>query len=189
MILEDIKGEKAGSFMESLERIKSYINEMNIKKAVVGGFDREDVYSKMNSLIDVLREYIKEEMEENELQRKKAEMQLMQQNEEVEEYKKNLTELKSTVVDLQKKLDSLTNEQSEAENVFKKCCSDILEQYSGSLQTHSTEFSKMLENVSMLQQNIVKLDRNEKIDISANVIKEEEMFKLPDWEIDFGEWL
>jgi hypothetical protein len=32
MILEDIKGEKAGSFMESLERIKSYINEMNIKK-------------------------------------------------------------------------------------------------------------------------------------------------------------
>ena len=189
MILEDIKGEKAGSFMESLERIKSYINEMNIKKAVVGGFDREDVYSKMNSLIDVLREYIKEEMEENELQRKKAEMQLMQQNEEVEEYKKKLTDLQSTVVELQKKLDTHTNEQSEAEKVYKKCCSDILEQYSGSLQTLSTEFSKMLENVSMLQQNIVKLDRNEKIDISANVIKEEEMFKLPDWEIDFGEWL
>ena len=178
--------------MESLERIKSYINEMNIKKAIIGGFDREDVYIKMNGLMDVLREYVKEEMEENELQRKNAEMQLMQRNEEVEEYKKNLTDLQSTVVELQKKLDSLTNEQSEAEKVYKKCCSDILEQYSGSLQTLSTEFSKMLENVSMLQQNVVELDRVRTIAKSVDVtevIEEEELFKLPDWELNFDELL
>lgn len=199
MILEDIKGEKAGSFMESLERIKSYINEMNIKKTIIGGYDCEDVYNKMNGLMDVLREYIKEEMEENELQRKKAEMQLMQRNEEVDEYKKKLTDLQSTVVELQKKLDTHTNEQSEAEkemeemkDIYKKCCSDILEQYSGSLQTLSAEFSKILENISMLQQNIVELDRVGTIAKSADaaeIIEEEELFKLPDWELDFDELL
>ena len=55
MILEDIIEEKAGRLMESLERIKSYINEMNIKKAIIGGYDCEDVNIKMNGLIDLNR--------------------------------------------------------------------------------------------------------------------------------------
>lgn len=191
----NIIGEKAGKLMESLEKIESYINEMNIKKAIIGGYDREDVYSKMNGLIDVLREYVKEEMEENELQRRKAEMQLVQQKEEVEGYKKKLADLQSTVAELQKKLDSLTNEQIEAEkgmeemkDICKKCCSDIVEHYSGSLQTLSAEFSKMLENISMLQQNIVELEGIKTIKKSSDVIEEEEIFKLPDWEIDLDEW-
>jgi hypothetical protein len=50
----------------------------------------------------------------------------------------------------------------------------------------------MLENVSMLQQNIVGLDRVGTIAKSADaaeVIEEEALFKLPDWELDFDELL
>ena len=135
-------------------------------------------------------------MEENELQRRNAEMQVQQQKEEVEIYKKNLTDLQSTVVELQKKLDALINEKNEAErameemkDIYKKCCSDILKQYSGSLQTISTEFSKMFENVSTLQQNIVKLGSGAKKGISTDLTEEEEIFKLPDWGIDFDDLL
>lgn len=182
--------------MESLDKIRSYINKMNIRKAIIGGYDREDVYIKMNGLVDVFREYVKDELEDNELQRRKIEMQFQQQKEEIEEYKRKLQESENTIGELQQKLDEFAKVQIETEkemeemkDTYKKYCSNILEQYSGSLRTLSTEFSKILENISMLQQNIVELDSIETLEIPMDAVEEKTTFELPDLGIDIDEWL
>lgn len=182
--------------MESLDKIRSYINKMNIRKAIIGGYDREDVYIKINGLVDVFREYVKDELEDKELQRRKIEMQFQQQKEEIEEYKQKLQESENTIVQLQQKLDEFAKVQVETEHemeemkdTYKKYCSNILEQYSGSLRTLSTEFSKILENISMLQQNIIELDSIETLEIPVDPAEEKTTFELPDLGIDIDAWL
>ena len=182
--------------MESLDKIRSYINKMTIRKAIIGGYDREDVYIKMNGLVDVFRDYVKDELEDKELQRRKIEMQFQQQKEEIVEYKQKLQESESTIAQLQQKLDEFAKVQVETEHemeemkdTYKKYCSNILDQYSGSLRTLSTEFSKILENISMLQQNIIELDSIETLEIPVDSIEEKTTFELPDLGIDIDEWL
>lgn len=182
--------------MESLERIRSYINNIKIKKVLWGGYDREDVYMKMNELVDVFKDYVKEELTEQEAQRAQLRHELKLQKEQAEEYKVKLQESQAIVVELHTKLNQLTAEQIETENemammknTYKKHCSDILEQYSGSLRTLSTEFTKILENISMLQQNIVELEGIESIEIPTEELVEKESFELPDLGIDIDEWL
>ena len=182
--------------MNSLEKIRSYINNTQIRKVLWGGYDREDVYMKMNELVDVFREYVKEEIENQELERRKAEMQLQQKKVELEEYERKLRDSQSVVVELHKKLDNLTSVQIETEkemyemkDAYKKYCTNILEQYSGSLKTLSAEFSKILDNISMLQQNIVEMDDIENIEMPKELLGEKAAIEFSDLGIDMDEWL
>ena len=182
--------------MESLEKIRKYINNVKIRKTVIGGYDREDVYMKMNELVEVFKEYVKEELENQNVQKEQIEKELQKQRAEIETYKKKLQESQSLVVDLNMKLNDLTAEQAntlgemeDLKNTYKKYCSNILEQYSGSLRTLSTEFSKILENISILQQNIVELDSLENIEFSAIEQEEKMTVEIPELGIDIDEWL
>ena len=182
--------------MESLEKIRKYINNVKIRKTVIGGYDREDVYMKMNELVEVFKEYVKEELENQNVQKEQIEKELQKQRSEIETYKKKLQESQSLVVDLNMKLNDLTAEQAntlgemeDLKNTYKKYCSNILDQYSGSLRTLSTEFSKILENISMLQQNIVELDNLENIEFPAIEQEEKMTVEIPELGIDIDEWL
>ena len=163
---------------------------------MLGGYDREDVYMKMNELVEVFKEYVKEELESQNNQREQIEAELQRQKSEIETYKQKLQESQSLVVDLNMKLNELTAEQAttlcemeEQKNTYKKYCSNILEQYSGSLRTLSTEFSKILENISLLQQNIVELDNIENIEIPIIDSDEKVTVEIPELGIDIDEWL
>lgn len=182
--------------MESLEKIRKYINNVKIRKTVIGGYDREDVYMKMNELVEVFKEYVKEELENQNVQKEQIEKELQKQRAEIETYKKKLQESQSLVVDLNMKLNDLTAEQAntlgemeDLKNTYKKYCSNILDQYSGSLRTLSTEFSKILENISILQQNIVELDSLENIEFPAIEQEEKMAVEIPELGIDIDEWL
>ena len=182
--------------MESLEKIRSYINGIKIRKAIIGGYDREDVYIKMNELVEVFKGYVKDELEDQELQKRKIEMKLQQQVEEVEKYKEQLQESQKTITELHEKLDAIAGKQIETEkemeelrDTYKKYCTNILDQYSGSLRTLSTEFTKILENITLLQQNLVELDSIENLQIPMEEMKEKEVLELMDLEIDIDEWL
>lgn len=182
--------------MESLEKIRKYINSIKIRKAIIGGYDREDVYMKMNELVEVFKEYVKEELESQNTQKDQIEKEIEKQRAEIETYKKKLQESQTLVVDLNMKLNEITAEQAttlcemeELKNTYKKYCSNILEQYSGSLRTLSTQFSKILENISMLQQNIVELDNIENIEIPVIEPDEKVTVEIPELGIDIDEWL
>lgn len=182
--------------MSSLEKIRSYINSLQIRKVLWGGYDREDVYIKMNGLVDVFRDYVKEEIETQELQRRKAEMQLQQKKEEIEECERKLQESQLIVAELHEKLDDITSvqiatekEMNEMKEAYKKYCTNILEQYSGSLKTLSVEFSKILDNISMLQQNIIEMDDIENLEMPKELLGEQTTIELSDLGIDMDEWL
>jgi len=135
-------------------------------------------------------------MENQELQKRKIEIHLQQQKKEIEEYKQKLQDSQSAVVELHKKLDDITkiqmateNEMKEMQGMYKNYCSNILNQYSGSLRTLSTEFSKILENIATLQQNIVELDSIENFDLPMDELEEKNPVDLPELGIDIDEWL
>lgn len=183
---------------------------MRIRTTIFGGYDKEDVYIKMNELVDMFRNHLKEEIDVQVGQKNAMESELLQQKKQVEEYRLQLQEsslqLQETRLKLQesyleleelgKKLDLMTEQQIASElemkslkETYKNYCANILEQYSGSLHTLSTEFSKILENITLLQQNIVEMESIESYGAKMEEIEQKEAFEIPDLGIDIDEWL
>ena len=56
--------------MDRLQEINEYINDMKIKKAFFGGYDKEDVYKKIGVIVDLFRKFTEEQQEkQKEIQR------------------------------------------------------------------------------------------------------------------------
>ena len=49
--------------MDRLQEINEYINDMQIKKAFFGGYDKEDVYKKIGVIVDLFRKFTEEQQE------------------------------------------------------------------------------------------------------------------------------
>ena len=49
--------------MDRLQEINEYINDMKIKKAFFGGYDKEDVYKKIGVIVDLFRKFTEEQQE------------------------------------------------------------------------------------------------------------------------------
>ena len=179
--------------MAKFEKVLNYINNVKIKKTFFGGYDRDDVYMKMNEIVDIFKDYMKDEKDAQEAQRKEIEAELEKQKQKIDEYKMQLCGARALVEELNRKLSSLEAEKMNAEKekdkmkvIYKKYCSDILQQYSDSLHTLSSEFASALDNIAKLQQSIVdmeKLDNLEELELDIEAIEEKENFELPDPEI------
>lgn len=176
---------------------------MRIRTTIFGGYDKEDVYIKMNELVDMFRNHLKEEIDVQVGQKNAMESELLQQKKQVEEYRLQLQEtrlkLQESYLELEelgKKVDLMTEQQIASElemkslkETYKNYCTNILEQYSGSLHTLSTEFSKILENITMLQNNIVEMESIESYGAKMEEIEQKEAYEIPDLGIDIDEWL
>ena len=153
--------------MDRLQEINEYINDMKIKKAFFGGYDKEDVYKKIGVIVDLFRKFTEEQQEtEKEL---------------IEGYEKRLQASDMLNMELNKKLGNLAAEQKNVieekekmKEVYKEYCANILQQYSNSLRTLSAEFTQILDNVTNLQKDIVDEDLFEKLgaEIEAEQIPE-----------------
>lgn len=137
--------------MEKLQEISDFIDNLKIKKTFLGGYDREDVFVKMQELIVLFQKCLEEEQE--------------RQKEVIQDYERQLQTSKLLAKELNKKLGSLSVEQknleqenSKMKDVYKEYCSNILQQYSDSLRTLSNEFSQILDNITNLQQNIISAE-------------------------------
>ena len=153
--------------MDRLQEINEYINDMKIKKAFFGGYDKEDVYKKIGVIVDLFRKFTEEQQEK--------------QKELIEGYEKRLQASDMLNMELNKKLGSLAAEQKNVieekekmREVYKDYCANILQQYSNSLRALSAEFTQILDNVTNLQKDIVDEDLFEKLgaEIEAEQIPE-----------------
>ena len=153
--------------MDRLQEINEYINDMKIKKAFFGGYDKEDVYKKIGVIVDLFRKFTEEQQEK--------------QKELIEGYEKRLQASDMLNMELNKILGSLAAEQKnvieEKEKMkedYKEYCANILQQYSNSLRALSAEFTQILDNVTNLQKDIVDEDLFEKLgaEIEAEQIPE-----------------
>ena len=153
--------------MDRLQEINEYINDMKIKKAFFGGYDKEDVYKKIGVIVDLFRKFTEEQQEK--------------QKELIEGYEKSLQASDMLNMELNKKLGNLAAEQKnvieEKEKMkedYKEYCAKILQQYSNSLRALSAEFTQILDNVTNLQKDIVDEDLFEKLgaEIEAEQIPE-----------------
>ena len=153
--------------MDRLQEINEYINDMKIKKAFFGGYDKEDVYKKIGVIVDLFRKFTEEQQEK--------------QKELIEGYEKRLQASDMLNMELNKKLGSLAAEQKNVieekekmNEVSKEYCANILQQYSNSLRALSAEFTQILDNVTNLQKDIVDEDLFEKLgaEIEAEQIPE-----------------
>lgn len=137
--------------MERLQEISEFVDNLKIKKTFLGGYDREDVFVKMQELIVLFQKCLEEEQE--------------RQKQVINDYERQLQTSKMLVKELNKKLSSLLVAQKNLEqenlkmkDVYKEYCSNILQQYSDSLRTLSSEFSQILDNITNLQQNIINTE-------------------------------
>ena len=153
--------------MDRLQEINEYINDMKIKKAFFGGYDKEDVYKKIGVIVDLFRKFTEEQQEK--------------QKELIEGYEKRLQASDMLNMELNKKLGNLAAEQKNVieekekmKEVYKEYCANILQQYSNSLRALSAEFTQILDNVTNLQKDIVDEDLFEKLgaEIEAEQIPE-----------------
>ena len=153
--------------MDRLQEINEYINDMKIKKAFFGGYDKEDVYKKIGVIVDLFRKFTEEQQEK--------------EKELIEGYEKRLQASDMLNMELNKKLGNLAAEQKNVieekekmKEVYKEYCANILQQYSNSLRVLSAEFTQILDNVTNLQKDIVDEDLFEKLgaEIEAEQIPE-----------------
>ena len=145
--------------MSSMQEITEFVDNIQIKKAFLGGCDRKDVELKMNTLCAMFEKVLKDEREKH-----KAEL---------EECESTVQTSKMLVTEMNKKLVVMTEEQSKMKGVYKEYCSSILKQYSESLRTLSTEFTQILENITNLQNNMTELEVFDEIELAIEEKTEE----------------
>lgn len=163
--------------MEKMQEITEFAENIKLKKVIFGGYDKNDVNTKLNELVELFQQYVQEEQD-----RQKA---------QVEEYEVKIQTSKILITELNKKLSALMLEQKNIErkkekmqDAYKDYCSNILKQYSESLCALSTEFSKILDNITVLQKDMAQPDIFDKIEIH---VEEEEPIAIECTEKDIEE--
>lgn len=158
---------KERNIMEKIQEITNYVGNMKIKKTLFGGYDREDVIIKMQEIVNMFQSYVNEEQEK--------------QKEIIADYELRIQTSQLLVVELNKKIANLSAEQKHAEsekeemkNAYKEYCSNLLQQYSESLKTLSSEFTQIMDNITKLQQNLLEGDILDAIEVK---IEDEEVVK------------
>lgn len=144
--------------MDKLLEISNYVRDLTIKKTFFGGYDRDDVFEKIQELMEMFRAYAKEEK--------------LKQQKIMEDYELRIRASQAMVGELNKKIAVLSEEQKNAEEekqqmrtAYKEYCSQMLGQYSDSLRTLSTEFTQIMENITALQQNLLEEDFQDAMEV------------------------
>ena len=79
---------------------------------------------------------------------------------------------------------NIERKKEKMQDAYKDYCSNILKQYSESLCALSTEFSKILDNITVLQKDMAQPDIFDKIEIH---VEEEEPISIECTEKDIEE--
>ena len=153
--------------MDKLQKISDYVGNMKIRKTFFGGYDREDVISKMQEIVNMFQDCMMEEKEK--------------QKEIIADYELRIHTSQVLVNELNKKIAALSENQKNAEaekeqmkSAYKEYCSNLLSQYSDSLKTLSAEFTQIMDNITKLQQNLIEGDMLDAIEVKVEDVVEEE---------------
>ena len=144
--------------MKDKESLKEFKEQVQLKKVLIGGYDRKDVQMKFDIFYEMVEIYIDEQKKEFE-----AKIDTLTRN-----FENKLKASDFLVVELNRNISSLTEEnealvikQHKMKEAYKEYCESILNQYSSSLCSLSNEFSRMMDSVSNMQKEIMNKDINE----------------------------
>lgn len=143
---------------ERFQEIIDFVNDVKIKKVIFGGYDKNDVTVKMNELMVKFENYTKEQQEKQKAQLEECEVKIQTSKILINELNKKLSSLM-----LEQK--NIEREKEKMQGAYKAYCSGILKQYSESLCSLSTEFSQILDNITVLQKNMAETDIFDKIEV------------------------
>lgn len=155
--------------MDKLREVNEYIDQMKLKKVIFGGYDKDDVYIKINNIIDLFQKCVdKYEEEEKSI---------------IRDYESRMKEQDALISELKRKLETAEKEQKKTfaekekiKSAYKEYCSTILTEYSNSLRSLSLEFTQVLENVARLQKGL----KENAIFNQIEAIEDEEILELPE---------
>ena len=155
--------------MDKLQEVNDYIEKMKMKKVIFGGYDKDDVYMKINNIIDLFQKCVdKYEEEEKSI---------------IRDYESRMKEQDALISELKRKLETAEKEQKKTfaekekiKSAYKEYCSTILTEYSNSLRSLSLEFTQVLENVARLQKGL----KENAIFNQIEAIEDEEILELPE---------
>ena len=144
--------------MTDRESLKTFKDQVQLKKVLIGGYDKKDVQLKFDIFYEMVEIYLDEQKKEFE-----AKIDTLTRN-----FENKLKASDFLVVELNRNISSLTEEnealvikQHKMKEAYKEYCESILNQYSNSLCSLSNEFSCMMDNVSNMQKEIMNKDINE----------------------------
>lgn len=137
--------------MGKIKEISNYVDEMRIKKVLFGGYDKTDVEMKIGELQVIFEKCMAEEKEAHNAKLAECESKLQTSQMMFNEMNKKLCKLMEEQREMEK-------EKEKMRGAYKEYCASILQQYSESLRTLSSEFTQILENITNLQQNMIETD-------------------------------
>ena len=105
----------------------------------------------LNELMVKFENYTKEQQEKQKAQLEECEVKIQTSKILINELNKKLSSLM-----LEQK--NIEREKEKMQGAYKAYCSGILKQYSESLCSLSTEFSQILDNITVLQKNMAETD-------------------------------
>lgn len=165
--------------MDKFMEMKEYLNQNQLRKVIIGGYNKDDVQMKFDMVRAMLDAYAKEQAEKEASMLADFEKKLEDMKTDFELQKKAsdalIIDLNKSLADLETQNEAIVKEQQQireandaltAENqmivqdqykikeAYKAYCGEILKKYSESLNALSGEFNRMLENVSVMQKSI-----------------------------------
>lgn len=161
-----------------MDRVKDYVENLDIKSAVVGGFDKESVYVSLKELVAIFEEEIEKlENECQELQKKIQnydQVSMVQQNTHTEIFNE-MNRLKKYVdayQEVKKQLEQVNKEKFHLNVINKK----IKEEYEQQIkELHQQISSQSNDNKDLLSLDCIKNQLNQTIDqLSQSFIQQNE---------------
>lgn len=119
--------------MDKLQELREHMDQMKIKKTLFGGYNKEDVQLKFDMVYAMFEKAVKEQ--------EKKEKAL------IADFEKRLQDLAEEKAVIEK-------EQVEMKSAYKTYCENMLSEYKVALRSLSGEFSKILEDVSKIQNEL-----------------------------------
>lgn len=143
---------------EKVKEIKESMNQIELKKVWFGGYNKEDVQTKMDMMYAMFEKCYKEQIEKETEAVEALKRQIADMREEYEGQKRMadllIVDLNKSISDLTIQKQTLEEEQAMMQNAYKEYCKALLKEYSESLCALSSDFSRVLENIAAMQKEI-----------------------------------
>lgn len=162
---------------KNMDRVRDYVEKINIKSAVVGGFDKESVYLCLKELVTIFEEELdKSQKECLDLQKKIQDMSqtsAVQQNTHTEIFNEinRLKKYVNAYQETKKELDQVSREKFHLTTVNKK----MKEEYQQEILQLKQQISSQSNDKDLLSLDYIKKNLNQTIDqLSQSFIQQNE---------------
>lgn len=144
--------------MADRECLREFKDQVQLKKVMFGGYDKKDVQLKFDIFYEMVERYLSEQKKEFDAKVAALTAEFEKKQQAAEEA---MSELHQNISSLTEENEAMVIKQHKMKEAYKEYCESILNQYSSSLCSLSNEFTRIMDNVSNMQKEIMSKDINE----------------------------